>query len=77
MIDKNIKLFKNMSKPAMEMDEEVYETQNANDDFDRINEEKLTYTKFASSAYSQQSAHIDQDPIIAKNSMKIFNLEST
>jgi hypothetical protein len=48
-----------MSKPAIEMDEEVYETQGVNDDFDRINEEKLTFTKFANSNYTQQSAHID------------------
>ena len=41
-----------MSKPAIELDEEVYETPHVNDDFDRINEEKLTYSKFASSQYS-------------------------
>ena len=34
-----------------EIDEEVYETQNVNDDFDQINLEKLAFNKFAGAAY--------------------------
>jgi hypothetical protein len=36
-------------------DEEVFETKNVNDDFDQINQDKLIYTKFSGSSYSNTS----------------------
>lgn len=38
-----------------EVDEEVYETENINDDWDQINLEKVIYNKFSGTSYSQQS----------------------
>lgn len=34
-----------------DIEEEVFETQNVADDYDQINIEKLTFNKFAGSAY--------------------------
>lgn len=36
-----------------EVDEEVYETQGIQDDWDRINQEKMMYMKFSGSTYNQ------------------------
>jgi len=59
-----------------DIEEEVFETQNVADDYDQINIEKLTFNKFAGSAYHQQSQHIDQDPVTIESSGKIFGQES-
>jgi hypothetical protein len=48
-----------VAKGQEEDDEEVFQTFNVNDDFDQLNEEKMTYTKFAHSSYNQQSHNID------------------
>ena len=66
------------AEPAKEkeIDEEVYETQNVNDDFDQINLEKLTFNKFAGAAYHQQSQHIDQEEVGVEASSQVFAPES-
>lgn len=62
---------------SQELDEEVYQTHNANDDFDQLNEEKMRYAKFAHTPYNQQSHNIDQEPVDKKQSMNVFANEST
>ena len=59
-----------------EVDEEVFETQNINDDYDQINQEKLLYSKFTGSSFTQQSQHINQEPVNQPSSMKVFGQES-
>ena len=39
----------------MDLEDEVYESGNTNDDFDRLNEEKLTYSKYAANTTFNQS----------------------
>ena len=42
-----------IENPQKEVDEEVFETQNINDDYDQINQEKLLYNKFTGSSFTQ------------------------
>ena len=57
-------------------DEEIFSTSNANDDFDQLNEEKLNYTKFSSSQYTQVSQHIDSEQVDFNQNMKDFTDKS-
>lgn len=70
-----------MDKPKRmiqhDADEEVYETDKINDDFDQINQEKMVYSKFTGTTYTQQSQYINLDPVNAKTSQQVFQNEST
>ncbi len=60
---------------ANDQEDEVLEIQNANDDFDQLNEEKFTYNKY-STAFTQQNQHIDHGETDHSKSLQHFNNES-